>query len=96
MTYHNYNELVELVSLPCHNSGMAKKKNTSEDESLNVAPDKKTRSGSRHKPRQMLALPPALYKQLAALAEKNRRPIQWEAIIAIENHLAANQAAADD
>ena len=88
---HNYNKLVALVPLLCHNADMAKHKKQPEDDPVNATQSKKPRTGDRHKPRAMIAFPSALYAKLAELAERNRRPIQWEAIIAIENHLKANE-----
>lgn len=49
---------------------------------------KKKPTGSRHKDRVMLSLPTALYAQLKALADKNRRPVTWEARAIIEDALA--------
>ena len=48
----------------------------------------KKRTGSRHKPRKMLAIPPRLYEQLAELASRNERPINWQAWIILHNALA--------
>jgi hypothetical protein len=36
------------------------------------------KQADRHKLRKMLALPPRLHAQLAALAEQNSRPLSWE------------------
>lgn len=54
-----------------------------------IMTDKKSKRGSRHKkPRHMIAFPENLYEALAALAEQNRRPIQWEAHRIMEEALA--------
>jgi len=58
--------------------------------------EQNTRAWDGQKLRRMIALPPSLYQRLSALAKKNRRPLQWEAIIAIETHLEANAPADDD
>jgi hypothetical protein len=51
--------------------------------------NKKNKRGSRHKkPRHMIAYPSKLYEALAVLAERNRRPIQWEAHRILEEALA--------
>ena len=47
------------------------------------------RSKDRHKPRRMIAFPPKLYEQLAALAAQEDRPIQWEAHRIIRQALEA-------
>jgi hypothetical protein len=52
-------------------------------------------TGSRHKPRKMIAFSPRLYRRLQALAERNHRPVQWEAELAIEAHLEANGISED-
>lgn len=44
---------------------------------------KDTRKGSRHKPRVQVGLPADLYAALAALAERNDRPINRECAIHI-------------
>jgi predicted DNA-binding protein len=37
-----------------------------------------TRSGSRHRPRKMVPLPPWLYERLQAAARRHNRPATWE------------------
>jgi hypothetical protein len=55
---------------------MAKKKSPSD-----------SRRGSRHKPRRTVAYPPRLYEMLVVLAERNQRPINWEARLILERPL---------
>jgi predicted transcriptional regulator len=43
----------------------------------------------------MIAFSPRLYRRLQALAERNHRPVQWEAELAIEAHLEANGISED-
>jgi hypothetical protein len=52
----------------------------------------KPRSGSRHKPRRTISLPPSLYGRLAAAAEKAGRPINWEARMRLDKSLAADES----
>ena len=42
-------------------------------------PTKKKRSADRHGPRKMIAFDPAIYNALAKLADRNSRPLSWEA-----------------
>lgn len=41
------------------------------------------KSGSRHKPRKMISLSDRTYELLQQLARRNKRPVVWEARIAI-------------
>lgn len=41
----------------------------------------------RHKPRKSLGLPPKLHGHYKHLAAKNRRPLRWELITVLEDHL---------
>jgi hypothetical protein len=47
------------------------------------------RTRDRHKPgsRKTIAFPPELYALLQQLADKNRRPLNWEARVMAEKHL---------
>ncbi len=47
------------------------------------------RSADRHRDRKMIAVTTELYEQLRKLAKRNRRPVQWEAVMALEEHLRA-------
>lgn len=60
-----------------HNAHMAKKQN-------------KPRTADRHRPRRMVSLSPELHEQLALLADRNGRPLNWEVRLALEAHLKAN------
>lgn len=45
------------------------------------------RTGSRHKKRKMISLLPRQYDALGVLARRNKRPLVWEARIAINKAL---------
>lgn len=47
----------------------------------------KKRPGSRHKDRHNVSLPGALYDLIQDLANKERRPLRLQVIIAVEEHL---------
>ena len=42
------------------------------------------KQADRHKPRKLLAFPARLCAQLAILAERNCRPVNWEARLILE------------
>lgn len=46
-----------------------------------------SRAGSRHKPRKTISMTPRRYELLKQLAARNKRPINWEARIAIDKAL---------
>lgn len=48
------------------------------------------KKSDRHKPRKSIALTPDQYEALRVLAERNARPLLWEARIAVMAHLKAN------
>lgn len=52
----------------------------------------KKRPGSRHAPRSMISLPKSLYQRLKKIAERNGRPINWEARIIIERDVARQES----
>lgn len=56
---------------------------------LVMSKSSKKRVGSRHKPRKPISFAPRLYEQLAKLAERNDRPISWEARAIIQRALEA-------
>jgi len=49
----------------------------------------KKRTGSRHKDRNMVSLPGDIYSLMKQLAEKERRPLSIQLLIAVEEHLRA-------
>ncbi len=51
--------------------------------------DPKVRTGSRHKPRRTISFSLGMYDAIKQLARQNRRPVAWEARIAICNALVA-------
>ena len=63
---------------------MAKKKSTPDMLATNSKPSAR---GDRHKPRKSLMLPVLLHQRLMELAKGNKRPIQWEAALALTVHL---------
>lgn len=66
--------------------GMAKKKPKQTQGSTDMpaaAAETDRQRGSRHKPRKMVSLSPRLYDLLKQLARRNKRPLVWEARIAI-------------
>lgn len=54
------------------------------------------RTGDRHKARKTISFSPELVELLQKLADRNQRPVYWEARIAIENHLRAAKLLPDE
>jgi len=52
-----------------------------------ASPPRRPRSADRHRARKTISFPPELLDLLAQLAERNKRPLSWEAKLAIERHL---------
>jgi hypothetical protein len=72
--------MVELALLGCHTGGMARKKPKTGSKMPNATDvPSKPRTGDRHKPRVTISFKPLVYEGLKELAQKNHRPIQWEA-----------------
>jgi hypothetical protein len=67
---------------------MARKKRTEVPPAAESKP--KPRTGDRHRPRRTVNLPPELYDQLAVLADRNGRPLNWEIRRALQEHLRQN------
>lgn len=68
--------------------GMGRKRKNESAEPMPVT-EAKSKTQDRHKPgsRRSIHLPPALYDLLKQLAEKHRRPINWEARIMAEEYV---------
>jgi len=89
MEFRKYNSWLHLPIRSATIFRMAKKqprkKPPKEEPMIPVA--EPAQAGDRHKDRQSVRLSGRLYLALKDLAKKNRRPLRWEVIAALEDHL---------